>query len=274
MNDPAVSRIAELVQGITAADSSAHGLKALLEATILAVPRAALFLVSQGKIQGWGSVGYRSDVAGAQRSFLASSDQGWLGALVRNAAGKLTPRPTEDCDPDFGQLPADEMVGGTLCIDDRPVAILIGERASGETPWSPEALEMFASVAQLRLEIHLVRRKMDRLPVSADAADSSPDSGSETPRSAPAEAPDLSRARRYAKLVATDIRLYNEEAVMLGRRNGDLSERIAEPLGRGKNTFLQRHGDLGADGIQLLHEAYVQVLAAGDPALLPASLLD
>ena len=180
----------------------------------------------------------------------------------------------EDCDPDFGQLPADAMVGGTLCIDDRPVAILIGERASGETPWSPEALEMFASVAQLRLEIHLVRRKMDRLPVSADAADSSPDSGSETPRSAPAEAPDLSRARRYAKLVATDIRLYNEEAVMLGRRNGDLSERIAEPLGRGKNTFLQRHGDLGTDGIQLLHEAYVQVLAAGDPALLPASLLD
>ena len=85
---------------------------------------------------------------------------------------------------------------------------------------------------------------------------------------------DLDMARRYARLVATDIRLYNEDAVMLGRRNGDLSDRIGEHLGRGKETFLRRHGDLGEAGLELLHEAYVQVLAGGDGALIPTSVLE
>jgi hypothetical protein len=84
--------------------------------------------------------------------------------------------------------------------------------------------------------------------------------------------PTLEAARRFARLVATDIRLYNEEAVLLGRRNGDLADRLASQLGRGRDTFLRRHSDLGDEGLGLLHDAYVQVLAAGDPALLPARL--
>ena len=76
--------------------------------------------------------------------------------------------------------------------------------------------------------------------------------------------PGLDAARRYARLVATDIRLYNEEAVTLGRRNGDLVKRLEEHLGRGKETFLRRHGDLGPTAIELLRDAYVQVLAGGD----------
>jgi hypothetical protein len=85
--------------------------------------------------------------------------------------------------------------------------------------------------------------------------------------------PELEAARRYARLVATDIRLYNEEAVVLGRRNGDLDRRLEEHLDRGKETFLRRHADLGAAGLDLLHEAYVQVLAAGDPELIPPSVV-
>jgi hypothetical protein len=87
------------------------------------------------------------------------------------------------------------------------------------------------------------------------------------------EPPELEAARRYAKLVATDIRLYNEEAVVLGRRNGDLDRRLEEHLGRGKETFLRRHPDLGTTGLDLLHEAYVQVLAAGDAKLIPPSVV-
>ena len=77
------------------------------------------------------------------------------------------------------------------------------------------------------------------------------------------ESSSVDAARRYARLVATDIRLYNEEAVVLGRRNGDLLKRLEEHLDRGKETFLRRHRDLGPAGLELLHEAYVQVLAGG-----------
>jgi hypothetical protein len=88
------------------------------------------------------------------------------------------------------------------------------------------------------------------------------------------ESPELAAAQRFARLLATDIRLYNEEAVVLGRRNRDLAQRLGEHLSRGKQTFLRRHAALGPAGLHILHEAYVQVLAAGDPSLLPATALD
>ena len=80
--------------------------------------------------------------------------------------------------------------------------------------------------------------------------------------------PRRDEARRYARLVATDIRLYNEEAVAVGRRERDLAARLGEQLQRGREAFSRRFPDLGPDGMQLLDDAYVQVLAGGDPSLI------
>ena len=80
--------------------------------------------------------------------------------------------------------------------------------------------------------------------------------------------PRREEARRYARLVATDIRLYNEEAVVVGRRQRDLAQRLNEQLQRGREAFSRRFPDLGAEGSNLLRDAYVQVLAAGDATLL------
>jgi len=55
---------------------------------------------------------------------------------------------------------------------------------------------------------------------------------------------------------------------MLGRQHGDLARRLNEDLERGRDSFRRRFPDLGEDGLVLLQEAYVQVLAAGDPSLL------
>ena len=143
----AVTDLAKRVRRITDADTSAQTLKALLEASQSVVPRAALFLVNHGKIQGWGSVGYPTNVAGAQRSYRMPADRGWLGAMARAADGNLGRRPDEDDDPDFGQEKSAEAVGCALCIDDRPIAMLLGERASGESPWIPETLPTLATVA-------------------------------------------------------------------------------------------------------------------------------
>ncbi len=267
MNDlSAVAELAERIQRITDADSSAHALKALLEASQSAVPRAALFLVSQGNVRGWGSIGYPTSVSGAQRNYQNPADRGWLGALIRAADGRLGHRPETDGDPDFGQAAGANAIGCTLCINNRPIAVLVGERASDESPWVPEALSTLTTVARIRFELYLVRRKVDAAAAAPDA--------SAALESDPAKSPELDVARRYARLVATDIRLYNEEAVILGQRNGDLSERLGEHLGRGKETFLQRHAGLGPVGIQLLHDAYVQVLAAGNPGLIPGSVLE
>ena len=80
--------------------------------------------------------------------------------------------------------------------------------------------------------------------------------------------PRREEARRFARLVATDIRLYNEEAVVVGRRERDLASRLGEQLKRGRDTFSHRFPDLGPDGTKLLDDAYVQVLAGGDTSLI------
>jgi hypothetical protein len=111
--------------------------------------------------------------------------------------------------------------------------------------------------------------------LGAISADVMPDEAPVPPAEAAAdEDPKAEAARRYARLVATDIRLYNEEAVVLGRKDGDLAERLRESLARGKETFLRRHGDLGSPGLRILHDAYVQVLAGGEESLIPTSLLE
>jgi len=276
--DDSVNELARWARAVARADSPAKVFKTLLEASRTAAPRACVFLVRQGDAHGWGSVGYSTGEAQAQRTFRAALDQGWLVDVAREAEGGPCPRPAGMNDPDFGQTAASDAVGCAIAIDGRPIALMVGERKAEELPWLPEGLALLAQAAQLRLEVNLARRKTaatgtetgSEAPAEpeGDAAQEAPTETSEEP------APEIEVARRYARLVATDIRLYNEEAVMLGRRNGDLAERLGEHIDRGKETFVRRHGDLGPAGIELLLEAYVQVLAAGDAALIPASLLD
>jgi hypothetical protein len=200
-----------------------------------------------------------------------------MGWLVAQAEEGPSVRPDSDSDPAFGQAPASDVVAVCLRIDGNPCALLLGERSSSEAPWNPEGLGILASVAQSRLELAMLRRRpaaaraVAEVPREELSTAASVETGTETPE---VQTPTLEAARRYAKLVATDIRLYNEEAVMLGRKNGDLSERLGEHLGRGRDTFLRRHGELGPAGIELLHEAFVQVLAAGDGGLIPLNTLD
>ena len=249
--------------------------KSILEASQSAVPRAAIFLVRKNAIQGWGSFGYGTDVAQSQRAYRAGDDQGWLGSVLGDGGDGPLERKAGDSSYDFGQPPAEAAVACPLRIDGRPVALVVAERGPGEDPWLPEALALLAAVAEVRLELDLVRRRAAR---PADTTTPQPAPGPAQPELHPepvSDPPqDLEPARRYARLVATDIRLYNEEDVMLGRRNGDLGDRISEHLGRGRETFMQRHAALGPAGIELLHEAYVQVLAAGDASLIPVALLE
>jgi hypothetical protein len=299
------------VRAIAVAESAADVFRALLEASRSAAPRASVFLLRQGQLKGWGAVGYPPDAARRQRDYVGAPTGGWLGEVVRSEPPLHTTEAGAALLL-FGQPAPSESIGMSVRVKGRPIAVMAWERLEGELPWRPAALPLLVRVAQLRLDLDLALRKL-AAPASAPArsadppprtspaaipfaakapsavpaparapepaepqtavveiAEAAPLPASETPV---AEDPRLAPARRYARLVATDIRLYNEEAVMLGRRDGDLAERLKESLLRGKETFLRRHGDLGAMGIQLLHEAYIDVLAGGEARLLPPAAL-
>lgn len=274
------------VRDLAAARSPAEIFRLVLDGSRLAVPRSAMFLLKQGQIKGWGCVGYDPETARHQRASASPVDAGWLGEVAGGEPG-LQHRVASGAEPDFGQPAASEAVAIAVRVRSKVIAILLAERTGDQTPWDPSLLGVLINVAQLRLELGLVLRKLqpagqaappDR-PAAPEAPSAEPAAEpkelSPVPESAAAgEEADVSAVRRFARLVATDIRLYNEEAVMLGRKNGDLADRLGEQLVRGRETFMRRHGDLGRTALDLLHEAYVEVLAAGKGELLPASVLD
>ena len=290
-----VSAMEQCVQSLVESQSPSDIFKVLLTGSQCAAPRAAVFLVRQGSIKGWGSIGYDEDVAKAQRAFRANADSGWLGELIADPEAGLTLR-SAGGDPDFGQAAASDAAAIAVRVKGRTIALLTAERAAGESLWIPESLRLLVAVAQLRLELDLALRKLrsGRAPSAAvaepraAAVPAEPIAKDETfePQGEAAtaeidevpaaedEQAELTVARRFAKLVATDIRLYNEELVMAGRREGDLAERLADQVARGKETFLRRHGDLGSAAVEILHGAFVEVLAGGDEELLPVSVFE
>jgi hypothetical protein len=265
---PRLAELDRLVQAMSEAASPSDLLRLLHDASRWAVPRGAIFLIRAGEVRGWNSVGYAPDVA----------------AALRQARMPCAPGPREVSAPNFGQPHPDDRVVVSVTIRGMPIALLLGERFAGESPWFPEILQLLATVARMRLELDLALRKLAGAGATTasaveitgrdEAGSGSPPVREDPPPVAAPESAAIVAARRYARLVATDIRLYHEQQILLGQRNGDLVERLRDQLGLGKETFLRRHADLGPAGMALLHEAYVQVLAAGNAELIPAAALE
>jgi len=278
--------------------------RALLEGSVAGVPRAAIFLMRDGRWKGWSSIGYTADAAAQQRQAVVPADTGWLAALAAEEDVRWRSLTAGEHAPAFGQTGYTEAVGLPVRVGGKAIAIVVAERAPGEAPWSPAAVAILCQAARLRLELDLAWRRLKGTggpsPSASAAVEAappaprpSPEGTREEPRVAAAAAvaeapspatgiapwsgvaagkadadPRREEARRYARLVATDIRLYNEEAVVVGRRQRDLASRLKEHIQRGREAFTRRFPDLGADGVKLLDDAYVQVLAGGDASLL------
>jgi hypothetical protein len=286
-----VTTLDQHVETLAAAESAADIFKALLDALPVVAPRGAMFLIRRRTVGGWGSFGYDPEVTSRSKSYSCGVDQGWLGHLAVENSGSLTLRPSGKTEAAYGDPAASETYGIALSVVNKPIGLIITERVGEEEPWRPQLLSMFIAVAGMRLELLLARKKLrSALEESIDkqethavpavvepaieqvADDQTAIQSAQHP--VEEESPEVAAARRFARLVATDIRLYNEEAVLLGRQNGDLADRLLDHLTRGKQTFLRRHGELGPSGIEVLREAYIQVLAGGDTQLLPTSVLD
>ena len=83
-----------------------------------------------------------------------------------------------------------------------------------------------------------------------------------------APANDENGARRYARLLVSEIKLYNEAAVHIGRQKRDLMSRLRPEIERARRLYEERvPASVAARGTYFQQEL-VQTLADGDSALL------
>jgi hypothetical protein len=75
-------------------------------------------------------------------------------------------------------------------------------------------------------------------------------------------------ARRFARLLVSEIKLYNEQKVSEGRNQGDIYERLREDIDRSREMYDKRVAPPVAARHDYFHHELVNTLAEGDPAKL------
>src|SRR5262249_12058159 len=75
-------------------------------------------------------------------------------------------------------------------------------------------------------------------------------------------------ARRYAKLLVSEIKLYNEGAVRAGRQQRDLLRRLSAEIERAHRLYEERVPSAVSARGAYFHQELVQTLADGDATLL------
>ena len=77
-------------------------------------------------------------------------------------------------------------------------------------------------------------------------------------------------ARRFASLLISEILLYNEEAVVLGRRHHDLSRRLGKEIDKSRKAYAARLPGNLRTAARYFEEELVRVLAEGDASAIGA----
>ncbi len=87
----------------------------------------------------------------------------------------------------------------------------------------------------------------------------------------PAEAEVHKKARRFAKLLVDEIRLYNLAKVNEGRKEKNLYDRLREDIEKSRATYDKRYSSTTAASVDYFTEELIRVLADNDISLMGAS---
>ena len=76
------------------------------------------------------------------------------------------------------------------------------------------------------------------------------------------------KARRFAKLLVDEIKLYNQGKVTEGRQNRDLYDRLKDDIEKSRASYEKRYGSTAAKDGDYFNQELVRILADNDSALL------
>ncbi|HKT80507.1 MAG TPA: hypothetical protein VJP86_09845 [Vicinamibacterales bacterium] len=264
--DQAGFPLADLVQRIRSLDT-APTLSALLgELATAAAERAdaaAVFLVRGGIARSWKLTGF-GELDAAESFEMPMSDLGIVARSIEQA-GIVLGDSRQDADVPGFSVSVDsprELAAVPLLVGGQVSAVVYAERATpgGGRAWS-DSLEVVTRHAARALEAMTVLKSIGR-PVSSartPAAQTTNDDGDDE---------DAMAARRYARLLLSEIKLYHETDVLIGRHERNLVERLGGEIARARSLYEERVPARVRDVRDYFHTELVATLANGDASLL------
>jgi hypothetical protein len=282
------------VTAVQEGNSQSEILRHLLEGAARFAGRVALFVVKGGAVNGWQGIGFEDNDAIRNVNLEASG-----GLAAQAVQGRMVAAgPVAEFDPGFENLvrtPAqNNCMVLPLVVKDK-VAALIYADGGLTTAGSMDASAMTALTrfAALWLEICALRKSGVAAPlveeaqtayaaaatnVATAAASSVPANfAAAVPVSSPAFTPDSDesdlhkKAKRFAKLLVEEIKLYNQPKVAEGKQNRDLYDRLREDIEKSRATYEKRYGDSPVSSADYFNQELVRILADSDVTLMGVS---
>ena len=304
--------LGELVRGLASSEDQISLLDRLLEGASRFASRVCLFVIRGARAHGWSSVGLpeveRGDPA---KELTISLDEASILRDAFESR-EPTFRTAFDEEPDFLPPPraGDRLPGSALAaplvIHGKVAAILYADDGGDGTPKGDHAsAEILATVAGLAVNLLALRSRPEpmemearadlevRIPAAQEGGGLAPPSellesdslddelfpdASGTP--VPTGIGDLSEeeerlhedARRFARLLISELLLYNEDLVIQGRKRRDIYSVLREDIDRSRKVYDQRIPRSVSARVDYFGQEMVRTLAAGDPLAMGPDL--
>jgi hypothetical protein len=258
--------------------SQADILRHLLEGEARFAGRVALFVVKGNAISGWQGIGFEEN--DAIKTLSIQTGSGLVGKAIqaRNPAAGTA----QEFDAGFIRSmkpPADgQCLVLPLVVKDKVAAMIYAD--AGTVPGGTldsSGLQALTRFAAIWLELAALRKAGG----SASAEDvAQPQPAAAMAASAPASVPASSgseedelhkKARRFAKLLVEEIKLYNQPRVEEGRQHKDLYERLKVDIEKSRSTYDKRYAESAVASADYFTQELIRILADNDASLMGAS---
>jgi hypothetical protein len=283
------------VATIADASSQADILKATLDGIGQFAARSALYVVKGGQLTGWQSRGFANE--GAIKGSQLSASSGLAGRAMNDR------EPVSAAAAEFSQEfvnthgnPADGNATVLPLVVRDKVSAVVYVDAGAEGRADMSAVRVLVRTAAMWLEILSLRKSAGTAEAEAPAAVASVAAAEPAPAppmaaaaaapapsapAAPAAGADPSglsaedqevhkKAKRFAKLLVDEIKLYNQKKVEEGKKNRDLYSRLKEDIDKSRQTYEKRWGSSAAGSANYFQSELVRILADNDAGLMGA----
>lgn len=252
-------RLLSSVRAIGEARSLTDVLKLLATCAAAEASRAMVLIQRDGVLQTLATSGFE----------LAPAPHRVEGNVVLETAirGKQSVAVTPATAPAFAGLPADRAgLAVPIVVGGQSVAVLYADNSLAESPevpasW-PEAVEILCCHASAVLSQLTALRTAQAMRLMRPFAHKS------EARTGDASGDEDQAARRYARLLVSEIKLYNESAVRVGREKRDLLIRLGPEVDRARRLYEERVPTTVAARALYFEQELRQTLADGDASLL------
>ena len=282
-------RLVEAVRAMDRARSLSEILDTLASWAGREASRAGVLLVRGGQLRAWRFVGFDGALDDASAFELPLEEAGIIADAVRTGEAAFGDSGHDAAVPSFAKLPpGSEMLAVPIPMAGHVVAVLYADQAANEAArdghrdspvvW-PAILEVLARHATRCLEATTAFRAAQLVTEwpETSAALSGSQAVSEGGVESATSASGLKRgdedeaARRYARLLISEIKLYHEPEVIAGCRDRDVAVRLGGAIARARVLYERRVPVEVRSATDHFHAELVRTLANGDPSLLGQS---